>query len=43
MLEIVLKGNSGDNAYNNFWKKEFIKTCFMLDKDFENYKINEKT
>lgn len=40
VLEIAPKGQGGDDAYNNFLSKDFTKTCFMLDKDFVNYKIN---
>lgn len=42
VLEIAPKGNGGDDAYNNFFSKDFTKTCFMLDKDFVNSKINYK-
>lgn len=40
VLEIAPKGQGGDDAYNNFLNKDFTKTCFMLDKDFVNFKIN---
>ena len=41
VLEIAPKGQGGDDAYNNFLNKDFTKTCFMLDKDFVNFKINQ--
>lgn len=40
VLEIAPKGKGGDDAYNNFLNKDFTKTCFMLDKDFVNSKMN---
>lgn len=38
ILEIAPKGAKGDDAYNNFFKGS--KTCFMMDKNFVNSKIN---
>ncbi|NYA10817.1 DNA mismatch repair protein MutH [Klebsiella pneumoniae] len=38
ILEIAPKGGKGADAYNNFFKSS--KTCFMMDKDFVNSKIN---
>lgn len=38
-LEIAPKGNGGDDAYNNFFKADTTKTCFMLEKDFVYKKL----
>ncbi|KMT22315.1 Sau3AI family type II restriction endonuclease [Clostridium cylindrosporum] len=38
-LVIAPKGNSGDDAYNNFFENDTTKTCFMLDKEFVYNKI----
>lgn len=38
ILEIAPKGGKGANAYQNFFKTK--KTCFMMDKDFVNSKID---
>lgn len=38
ILEIAPKGVKGDDAYNNFFKGN--KTCFMMDRNFVNSKIN---
>ncbi|GIM29842.1 type II restriction enzyme Sau3AI, GATC site [Clostridium polyendosporum] len=38
-LVIAPKGNAGDDAYNNFFKSDTTRTCFMLDKDFIYNKI----
>ena len=34
ILEVAPKGQKGDDAYKNFFKKDVTKVCFMLDKDF---------
>ena len=34
ILEVAPKGGAGDDAYNNFFKNDVTKVCFMLDKDF---------
>lgn len=38
ILEIAPKGGKGANAYQNFFRTK--KTCFMMDKDFVNSKID---
>lgn len=38
-LVIAPKGNRGDDAYNNFFKQDNTKTCFMIDKEFVYNKI----
>lgn len=40
VLVIAPKGSGGDDAYNNFFKEDSTKTCFMLEKDFIFTKIN---
>lgn len=39
-LQIAPKGIKGDDAYNNFLKKENTKVCFMVSKDVINKKLN---
>ncbi len=34
ILEVAPKGIKDDDAYNNFFKKDVTKVCFMLNKDF---------
>lgn len=41
ILELAPKGHKGDNPYNNFFKENSTKTCFMLNKQFINKKLNE--
>jgi len=41
LLELAPKGQKGDDAYNNFFKENSTKTCFMLNKRFINKKLNE--
>lgn len=41
ILEVAPKGQKGDDAYINFFKKDVTKVCFMLDKDFLFAKLNE--
>lgn len=41
ILEVAPKGQKGDDAYINFFKKDVTKVCFMLDKDFLFGKLNE--
>lgn len=41
ILEVAPKGQKGDDAYINFFKKDVTKVCFMLDKDFLFSKLNE--
>lgn len=41
ILEVAPKGQKGDDAYNNFFKKDVTKVCFMLDKDFLFSKLSE--
>ena len=41
ILEVAPKGGAGDDAYNNFFKNDVTKVCFMLDKDFLFAKLNE--
>lgn len=41
ILEVAPKGQKGDDAYINFFKKDVTKVCFMLDKDFLFEKLNE--
>lgn len=38
-LVVAPKGNKGDDAYNNFFKKEVTKVTFMLTKDFLTKKL----
>ena len=38
-LQIAPKGIKGDDAYNNFLKKEKTKVCFMISKDVINKKL----
>jgi len=42
ILEVAPKGQKGDEAYINFFKKDTTKVCFMLDKDFLFDKLNEE-
>ena len=39
ILEIAPKGRKGDDAYNNFFKKEKTKVAFMLTKDLLREKL----
>jgi len=41
ILEVAPKGQKGDEAYINFFKKDVTKVCFMLDKDFLFSKLSE--
>jgi len=41
LLEIAPKGNKGDDAYNNFFKKDITKVAFMIGKPLLNKKLNE--
>lgn len=41
LLEIAPKGVKGDDAYNNFFKKDKTKVCFMISKQLLNKKLNE--
>lgn len=41
ILEVAPKGQKGDDAYINFFKKDTTKVCFMLDKDFLFSKLIE--
>lgn len=40
ILEIAPKGKKGDDAYNNFFKKDKTKVAFMLTKDLLKEKLN---
>ena len=42
ILEVAPRGGKDDDAYNNFFKKDITKVCFMLDKDFLFRKLCEK-
>ncbi len=39
IIEIAPKGQKGDDAYNNFFKKDTTKTTFMLSKKFLEKKL----
>ena len=41
-LEIGPKGAGGVDAYNNFLKTQKTKVCFILNKKFLEYKLNDK-
>lgn len=41
LLEIAPKGQKGDDAYNNFFKKDITKVAFMIGKNLLNEKLNE--
>ena len=41
LLEIAPKGVKGDDAYNNFFKKDKTKVAFMISKTLLNKKLNE--
>ncbi len=41
LLEIAPKGQKGDDAYNNFFKKDKTKVAFMISKELLNKKLNE--
>ena len=41
ILEVAPKGGKDDDAYNNFFKNDVTKVCFMLDKDFLFKKLSE--
>lgn len=41
LLEIAPKGVKGDDAYNNFFKKDKTKVSFMISKELLNKKLNE--
>lgn len=41
LLEIAPKGKKGDDAYNNFFKKDITKVAFMIGKNLLNEKLNE--
>ena len=41
-LEIGPKGARGVDAYNNFLKTQKTKVCFILNKKFLEYKLNDK-
>lgn len=41
LLEIAPKGIKGDDAYNNFFKKDTTKVAFMIGKTLLNKKLNE--
>ena len=40
-LQIAPKGSKGDDAYNNFLKKDSTKVCFMLNKKLIYEKLNK--
>lgn len=40
LLEIAPKGRKGDDAYNNFFKKDKTKVAFMINKILLNNKLN---
>lgn len=42
IIEIAPKGVKGDDAYNNFFKKDTTKTTFMLSKNFLEKKLENK-
>ena len=42
IIEIAPKGVKGDDAYNNFFKKDTTKTTFMLSKSFLEKKLKNK-
>ena len=42
LLEIAPKGQKGDDAYNNFFKKDKTKVAFMINKTLLNKKLNQK-
>lgn len=42
LLEIAPKGIKGDDAYNNFFKKDKTKVSFMISKTLLNEKLNDK-
>ena len=42
IIEIAPKGVKGDDAYNNFFKKDTTKTTFMLSKSFIEKKLKNK-
>jgi DNA mismatch repair protein MutH len=41
ILEVAPKGGKDDDAYNNFFKNDVTKVCFMLDKEFLFKKLCE--
>lgn len=41
ILEVAPKGIKGDDAYNNFFKRDITKVCFMISKDFIFKKLCE--
>lgn len=41
LLEIAPKGKKGDDAYNNFFKKDITKVAFMIGKNLLDEKLNE--
>lgn len=41
ILEIAPKGKKGDDAYNNFFKKDKTKVAFMLTKDLLREKLQK--
>ena len=41
ILEIATKGRKGDDAYNNFFKKDKTKVAFMLTKDLLREKLQK--
>ena len=41
LLEIAPKGKKGDDAYNNFFKKDKTKVSFMISKELLNKKLEE--
>ena len=43
LLEIAPKGKKGDDAYNNFFKKDKTKVSFMISKSLLNDKLNSDT
>ena len=42
LLEIAPKGLKGDDAYNNFFKKDKTKVAFMIGKSLLNKKLNDE-
>ena len=42
LLEIAPKGKKGDDAYNNFFKKDKTKVSFMIGKPLLNKKLNDE-
>lgn len=41
ILEVAPRGIKGDDAYNNFFKKDVTRVCFMFDNNFLFKKLTE--